>query len=383
MRDRFDKWVDFPQKVLQLIQGAGDKKTVFSMIFAFQGYVNCMQNDQAAPEINNASTLIFPSLKKIVVEILQQGNHSEAVFVKQIFKSFYLVNKTNLSEYFRNTEVNLEWMEIMTQGLKYSLEGLNRSVQQNLSEEEVEDSEHCKILSNITKSIRRYIFKYANSQYEDDDLQPWCANWESQYAIPFFDAFLDIFKLRKTFLLPNKIVIYLIRNLQYSAMFESIRSQKLDVYLEMIRTDAVELMKFTEEDQERLEYEPNEFVRENEAQTFMHNVKHEIVNLVTDIMSKYEKDLPVHKLIMNLVSENLENDSDPITLEAVLNLAEKVHDHIVVVVTPSEVYSAGLLLTAIKMFKSEHDFLKFRACKVIDKVLFPGFDVEKMLSDMS
>lgn len=132
-----------------------------------------------------------------------------------------------------------------------------------------------------------------------------------------------------------------------------------------------------------MEYEPNEFIRENEAQTFMHNVKHEVVNLITDVMSKYEAEKPIHKLIMEIVAENLKSDDDPITMEAVLNLAEKVHDHMVTVIKQSDIYSAGILLCAIRMFKSKHDFLKFRACKIIDKVLFPGFDVEEMLNDMS
>jgi hypothetical protein len=178
-----------------------------------------MSNDGTADELKTAVTLIFPSLKNIVVDILQQNNHSEAMFVRSIFKTFYLVNKTDLSEYFRDSKVNSEWMEIMSQGLKYSVQGLKTASEQKLSEEEIEDSDHCKILSSITKSLRRYIFKYANSQYEDESLQPWCANWESVYCVSFFEVFLEIFKLRKPLLLPNKVIIYLIRNLQYSGMF--------------------------------------------------------------------------------------------------------------------------------------------------------------------
>lgn len=384
MRDADTLWSNYDDLVLNGLKNAKDKKTMFSMIVAFNATCKAKQCrvSEDREGFNDSAVKVMPFLKNVLVDILKSGNQDEAIFIQWISKIFFRMVRTDLLEYFREAESNKDWMDIMTQSLKYAIQGLTAKVGEDTLAEDVEDFHQCKILKFVLKAIRRYIFKYANASYEDDSLGPWCENWESTYALPFFDLFLEILKHRKQLKLPKNIIIILIRNIQYFAAFKIIRAERKQQYFDLLANDGFEIMKFTPEDQEKLEFEPIEYLREHEAETYSFNVRHEIINMVSFCMRHFE-DSEIHKLMMELIAKKITDDSDIIAFEAALHLGEKIHDHILARVDEQVIYSAGLLLSAIKMFKTEHKFAKFRACKVIDKVLFPGFDEDNMLNEMS
>jgi hypothetical protein len=115
MRDADTDWSNYENVLLDLLNNAKDKKTIFSMIVAFNSA--CKAKETRVSEdrkgFNDSAIKLMPFIKKLVVEILVSGNQEEAIFVQWICKIFFRMVRTDLLDYLRETQNNTDWMEIM------------------------------------------------------------------------------------------------------------------------------------------------------------------------------------------------------------------------------------------------------------------------------
>lgn len=373
-----ETWEPFEDRLFAELVNEPTLEKVYCSLVALHAVCKVKQYyiDEDRAKVSKTAGKFLPTLLELGKTLLGQFSLQNALLAKEVLKIFYRIVKVrpahqiDLDDYLRTPEVNDAWMDFINAALARSVISLRDLLAAKADETLYSDNPYWNILKWSLRIFKRYAFVYGEPDKEKDEKnKPFARHWMQKYSVPLWELLLDILVNRKVIRVPQKILKELITCLQYLLDSDAVDEKHKGAMEKFLFEDVFDLVRFTEEDQELFQDNPVEYFRINDENNHDYSVAGHALN----IFGKCFKQRGHLKAFMKFVGEALATKTHPrtkqpvtvIDIEAFFHIIE-AHSMAVLRIKNIAEIMAGLLQNFVQPeLRSEHGFMRMRACKMV------------------
>lgn len=292
-----------------------------------------------------------------------------------------------MNDYLRNIQVNDGWMDLFFELFAMCVQHLSSMHLSKVDDTTYFSSSYWNILKWITRTIKRYTFRYGDVDKETTKYQDFAAHWMNKYSGAYWDRIVEVVNNRKVIRIPDPIIVVCL-SILFNLFDNDVVMAKDQAILDSVILDTmIDVMKFTKEEEALFYDNPVEYFRKNDE----NNTNFGPAGQALNVFGKAFKRKKYLKLFMKFVNQSLTTKLNPrnqqpigvIDIEAYFHIIENHSIAISRIKDCSSVISGLLQNYVMPELASEHGFMRMRACKMVSSYASSllGADMLKNLSD--
>jgi hypothetical protein len=262
----------------------------------------------------------------------------------------------------------------------------------NMNSAKVDDttyfaSPYWNIIKWITRTIKRYTFRYGDVDKETKKFEDFATHWTNKYSGAYWDRLVEVLNNRKVIRIPDPIVVVCISIIFNLFDNDVVMARDQTVLDSLVLDTMIDIMKFTKEEESLFYDNPVEYFRKNDE----NNTNFGPAGQALNVFGKAFKRKKYLKSFMKFVNQGLASKVNPrtqqpigvIDIEAYFHIIEN-HSVAIARIKDCSVVITGLLQNYVMPeLSSEHGFMRMRACKMVSSYASSmlGADLLKSLSD--